>query len=80
MDEISQDPKLDVRLPRGRSWTLRWRGPIAAAAITVLAGRGSLSAAAPRRAGPARRRPLALLPSTVRARIPLPEVPASPAA
>jgi len=72
MDEISQDPKLDLRCPRGR-----WLDVavavilIAAAAIAVITGRGSQPAAAP--AGrPATAAAPAMLPSSVRARIPLP--------
>ena len=72
MDEISQDPKPNVRLPRGR-----WLDAalavalIAAAVIAVMTGRGSRPAAAP--AGrPGTAAAPALLPSTVRARIPLP--------
>ena len=72
MDEISQDPKLNLRCPRGR-----WLDVavavilIAAAAIAVIAGRGSQPAAAP--AGrPGTAAAPALLPSSVRARIPLP--------
>ena len=42
MDEISQDPKLDVRFPRGRCLDVAVAvALIAAAAITVMAGRGS---------------------------------------
>ena len=72
MDEISQDPKLDFRFPRGRWLDVAVAVVlIAAAAIAVLAGRGS------RPAGSLAGRPGAaaaseLLPSTVRARIPLP--------
>ena len=72
MDEISQDPKLNLRFPRGR-----WLDAtvavilIAAAAIAVITGRGSQPAAAP--AGrPGTAAAPALLPSSVRARIPLP--------
>ncbi len=72
MDEISQDPKLNLRCPRGR-----WLDVavavilIAAAAIAVITGRGSQPAAAP--AGrPGTAAAPALLPSSVRARIPLP--------
>jgi hypothetical protein len=72
MDEISQDPKLDVRFPRGRFLDVAVAvALIAAAAITVLAGRGSRPAAAPAGRPGAAAAP-ALLPSTVRARIPLP--------
>jgi hypothetical protein len=72
MDEISQDPKLNVRLAR-RRWldvavavTL-----IAAAVIAVMTGRGSGPAGSPA-AGPGAAAAPALLPSTVRTRIPLP--------
>ena len=72
MDEISQDPKLDVRFPRGRWLDVAVAvALIAAAAIAVMTGRGSRPAAAP--AGrPGTAAAPALLPSTVRARIPLP--------
>jgi hypothetical protein len=73
MDEISQDPKLDFRFPRGR-----WLDVvvavvvIAAAAIAVMTGRGSRPASSPAgRPGTTAAAP-ALLPSTVRTRIPLP--------
>jgi hypothetical protein len=72
MDEISQDPQLNVRFPRGR-----WLDAavavalIAAAAITVMTGRGSRPAASPV-GRPGTAAAPALLPSTVRARIPLP--------
>ena len=57
MDEISQDPKLDVRFPRGRFLDVAVAvALIAAAAITVLAGRAAGLPPLPR-AGPARRRP-----------------------
>src|SRR5690348_13336811 len=71
MDEISQDPKRCVRCPRGRWLDVAVAvALIAAAAIAVMAGRGSRPAAAPAgRPGPAAP---ALLPSSVRARIPLP--------
>jgi hypothetical protein len=72
MDEISQDPKLDFRVPRGR-----WLDAavavalIAATAIAVMTSRGGRPAAAP--AGrPGAATASALLPSIVRARIPLP--------
>jgi hypothetical protein len=72
MDVISQDPKLNTRFPRGR-WlevaaavTL-----IAAAVIAMMTSRGGGPAASP--AGrPGTAAAPALLPSTVRARIPLP--------
>src|SRR5271154_493246 len=72
MDEIGQDPKLNVRFPRGR-----WLDAavavalIAAAAIAVMTSQGSRPAAAPAGRPGAAPTP-ALLPSTVRARIPLP--------
>ena len=72
MDEISQDPKLVVRFPRGRWLDVAVAvALIAAAATIVMTGRGSRPAAAP--AGrPGTAAAPALLPSTVRARIPLP--------
>ena len=72
MDEISQDPKLDFRFPCGRWLDVAVAVVlIAAAAIAVLAGRGSRPAGSP--AGrPGAAAASALLPSTVRARIPLP--------
>jgi streptogramin lyase len=72
MDEISQEPKLDFRVPRGR-----WLDAavavvlIAAATIAVMTGRVSRPADAPA-AVPGAAAASALLPSTVRARIPLP--------
>jgi hypothetical protein len=72
MDEISQDPKLDVRFPRGRWLDVAVAvALIAAAAIAVLAGWGSRPAAAPAAGHGAAAAP-ALLPSSVRARIRLP--------
>ena len=72
MDEISQDPKLDFRFPRGRWLDVAVAVVlIAAAAIAVLAGRGSRPAASPA-CGPGAAAAPALLPSTVRTRIPLP--------
>jgi hypothetical protein len=72
MDEISQDPKLNVRFPRGR-----WLDAavavalIAAAASAVMTGRGGRPAASP--AGrPGTAAAPALLPATGRTRIPLP--------
>jgi hypothetical protein len=72
MDEISQDPKLNVRFPRGRWLDVAVAvALIAAAAIAVMTGRGSRPAASP--AGrPGTAAAPALLPSTVRTRIPLP--------
>jgi hypothetical protein len=72
MDEISQDPKLNVGFPRGRWLDVAVAAAlIAAAAITVMTSRGSRPAApAAGRPGPAPAP--ALLPSTVTARIRLP--------
>ena len=72
MDEISQDPKLNVRFPRGRWLDVAVAvALIAAAVIAVMTGRGSRPAASP--AGrPGTAAAPALLPSSVRARIPLP--------
>jgi len=72
MDEISQDPKLNVRFPRGRWLDVAVAvALIAAAAIAVMAGRGSRPSSSP--AGrPGTAAAPALLPSTVRTRIPLP--------
>jgi len=72
MDEISQDPKLNARIPRGR-----WLDAavavalIAAAAIAVITGRGGQPAASPA-GGPGTAAVPALLPSTERTQIPLP--------
>ena len=72
MDEISQDPKLNVRFPRRRWLDVAVAvALIAAAALAVMTGRGSGPAAAPA-AGPGAAAAPALLPSSVRARIPLP--------
>src|ERR1700728_1546304 len=72
MDEISQDPKIDFHVPRGR-----WLDAAVAVAVivatasAVLTGRGSRPAAS--QAGrPGVATASALLPSIVRARIPLP--------
>jgi hypothetical protein len=72
MDEIGQDPKLNARFPRGRWLDVAVAvALIAAAAIAVMTGRGGQPAAAP--AGrPGTAAAPALLPSTVRIRIPLP--------
>jgi hypothetical protein len=72
MDEISQDPKLNVRFPRGRWLDVAVAvALIAAAALVVMTGRSSRPAASP--AGrPGTAAASALLPSTVRTRIPLP--------
>jgi len=72
MDEISQDPKRCVRFPR-RRW-LDVAGAvalIAAAAIAVMTSRDSRPAGAPAGTSGTAAAP-ALLPSTVRTRIPLP--------
>ena len=72
MDEISQGPEPNVRFPRGR-----WLDVavavilIAAAALAVVAGRGSRPAAAPADTPGTAATP-ALLPPTARTRIPLP--------
>ena len=72
MDEISQDPKLNVRFPRRRWLDVAVAvALIAAAVLAVMTGRGSRPAAAPA-AGPGTAAAPALLPSTVRARIPVP--------
>jgi hypothetical protein len=72
MDEIGQDPKLNARFPRGR-WldVVMAVALIAAAAIAVMTGRGSRPAASAA-GGPGTAAAPALLPSSVRARIPLP--------
>ena len=72
MDEIGQDPKLNLGFPRGRWLDLAVAvALIAAAVLAVMTCRGSRPAAAPA-AGPATATAPALLPSTVRARIPVP--------
>ena len=72
MDEIGQDPKLNVGFPRGRWLDVAVAvALIAAAVLAVMTGRGSRPAAAPT-AGPGTAATPALLPSTVRARIPVP--------
>src|SRR6185312_7280684 len=71
MDEIGQDPKLNVRFARGRWLDVAVTvALIAAAVLAVMTGRGS-GPAAPA-AGPGAAAAPALLPSTVRARIPVP--------
>jgi hypothetical protein len=71
MDEIGQDPKLNVRFPRGRWLDVAVAvALIAAAVIAVMTGRGSRPAASPE-GRPGAAAP-ALLPSSVRARIPVP--------
>ena len=71
MDEISQDPKLNFRFPRGRWLDVAVAvALIAAAAIAVMTGRGGQPAASPpERPGAAAS---ALPPSTVATPIPLP--------
>jgi hypothetical protein len=72
MDEIGQDPKLNLRFPRGRWLDVAVAGVlIAAAVLAVVLGRGGGPAAAPG-AGPGAAAAPALLPSSVRARIPVP--------
>ena len=72
MDEIGQDPKLNVRFARGRWLDVAVAvALIAAAVLAVMTGRGSRPAAAPEDTPGTAAAP-ALLPSTVRARIPLP--------
>ena len=72
MDEISQDPKLNVRFPRGRRLDAAMAVALTAAAvIAVMTGQGSRPAASPA-GGPGTAAAPALLPSSVRARIPLP--------
>jgi len=72
MDEIGQDPKLNLRCPRGRWLDVAVAvALIAAAVLAVMTGRGSGPAAAPG-AGPGAAAAPALLPATVRARIPVP--------
>jgi hypothetical protein len=72
MDEIGQDPKLNVGFPRGRWLDVAVAvALIAAAVIAVMTGRGGRPAAAPG-AGPGMAASPALLPATVRTRIPVP--------
>jgi len=72
MDEISQDPKLSFRFPRGRWLDVAVAvALIAAAALVVMTGRGSRPAAAPAPRPGAAAVP-APLPSTVRTPIRLP--------
>jgi hypothetical protein len=72
MDEISQDPKRCVRFPRGRWLDVAVAAAlIAAAVIAVMTGRSSQPAAAPG-GRPGTAAAPTLLPSSVRARIPLP--------
>jgi hypothetical protein len=72
VDEISQGTKLNVRLPRGRRLDVAVATAlIAAAVIALMTGRGSRPAVSHAgRTGTAAAP--ALLPSTVRTRIPLP--------
>ena len=72
MDEISQDPKLNVRFPRRRWLDVALAvALITATALAVMTGRGSRPAADPAGRPDTAAAP-ALLPSTVRTRIPLP--------
>jgi hypothetical protein len=72
VDEISQDPKLNVGIPRGRWLDVAVAAAlIAAAAPTVMTSRGSRPAA-PAAGGPGPAAAPALLPSAVTAPIPLP--------
>jgi hypothetical protein len=74
MDEISQDPKLTVRFPRGRWLDVAVVAALIAAVVIALmtgwAGRPDSAPAG--RPGPAAAPPPVLLSSTVRAPIPLP--------
>ena len=73
MDEIGQDPKLNAGFPRGRWLDVAVAvALIAAAALAVMTGRGSRPPAPAPAAGPGAAAAPALLPSTVRARIPVP--------
>jgi hypothetical protein len=73
MDEISQDPKLNVRFPRRRWLDVAVAvALIAAAALAVMTGRGSRPPAPAPAGGPGTAAAPALLPSTVRTQIPLP--------
>src|SRR5205085_1172587 len=70
--EIAQDPKRGAGFPRGRWLDVAVAAAlIAAAVLAVMTGRGGRPAAAPA-AGPGIAASPALLPSTVRARIPVP--------
>jgi hypothetical protein len=72
MDEIGQDPKLNVGFPRRRWLDVAVTvALIAAAVLAVMTARGGRPAAAPG-AGPGMAASPALLPATVRTRIPLP--------
>ena len=71
MDEIGQDPKLNVGCPRGRWLDVAVAVALIAAVLAVMTGRGSRPAGSPA-AGPGAAATPALLPSTVRARIPVP--------
>jgi hypothetical protein len=72
MDEIGQDPKLNVGCPRGRWLDVAVAvALIAAAVLAVMTGRGSGPAAAPA-TGPGATAAPALLPSTMTTRIPAP--------
>jgi hypothetical protein len=73
MDEISQDPKLNVRFPRRRWLDVAVAVALIAAAVTaVMTGRGSRPPAPAPAGGPGAAAGPALLPSSVRARIPVP--------
>ena len=72
MDEIGQDPKLNPGCPRGRWLDVAVAvALIAAAVLAVMTGRQRAPPPLPR-PDPARRRPRALLPSTMTTRIPAP--------
>jgi hypothetical protein len=72
MDEIGQDPRLNVGFPRGRWLDVAVAvALIAAAVLAAMTGRGSRPAAGPA-AGPGMAATPALLPSTVTTRIPVP--------
>jgi hypothetical protein len=72
MDEIGQDPRLNVRFPRGRWLDVAVAvALIAAAVIAAMTGRGSRPTASPA-SRPGTAAAPALLPSTVTTRIPVP--------
>src|SRR5690348_12447512 len=73
MDEISQDPKLNIRLPRGRWLEVAVAAVlIAVAALAVLTSRGGGRPAVFPAGRPGEAAAPALLPSTVTTRIPVP--------
>ena len=73
MDEIGQDPKLNVRFARGRWLDIAVAvALIAAAVIAVMTGRGNRPPAPAPAGGPGTAAAPALLPSSVRTQIPLP--------